>query len=216
LSPERRPLPRSFYDRPAEEVAPDLLGALLISTVDDEPVVGRIVEVEAYIGSHDDASHAAERIGRTERNAHMFGPPGIAYVYRIYGTHWCVNAVTGPGSLPSAVLVRALEPLEGLDVMHGRREAPGGGRSARASGPRRRTLSDRDLCAGPGRLAAALGITGALDGHLLSRSPLLIARGKMVPAEDVVRSARVGITRAADWPLRFSVAGSPWVSRPRP
>jgi DNA-3-methyladenine glycosylase len=127
-----------------------------------------------------------------------------------------VNAVTGPGELPSAVLVRALEPVAGIDLMHRRREAPGGGRSARATGPRRKPLSDRDLCAGPGRLAAALGITGALDGHVLSKPPLLIARGKRVPAELIVRSARVGITRAADWPLRFSVAGSPWVSRPTP
>jgi DNA-3-methyladenine glycosylase len=146
----------------------------------------------------------------------MYGRAGVAYVYRIYGTHWCLNAVTGPVGFPAAVLIRALEPLTGLDVMHARREAPGGGRSRNAIGERRRPLADIDLCAGPGRLAAAFAIDGALDGHALQDEPLWIARGDRVSDTDVVASPRVGITRAADWPLRFSIAGSKWVSRPRP
>jgi DNA-3-methyladenine glycosylase len=203
-------------DKSAGQVARDLLGAILFSTVGGKAVSGRIVETEAYLGPHDDASHAAERIGRTPRNEVMFGRAGLAYVYRIYGTHWCLNAVTGPVGFPSAVLIRALEPLTGLEVMHERREAPGGGRSKNASGERRRPLKDVDLCAGPGRLAAALGIDGLLDGHPLQLPPLWIARGDNFPDADVIASPRVGITRAADWPLRFSVAGSKWVSRPRP
>src|SRR5207253_9005206 len=129
-------LPRSFYRRSAEQVARDLLGAVLISTVGAKRTSGRIVEAEAYIGPDDDASHAAARIGRTSRNETMFGHAGLAYVYRIYGTHWCLNAVTGPVGFPAAVLIRALEPLTGLAVMRARREAPGGGRSRNAGGAR--------------------------------------------------------------------------------
>lgn len=211
-----RALPRSFYAGSAEQVARDLLGTILFSSIGGHEVSGRIVEVEAYIGPHDDASHAAERIGRTPRNTIMYGRAGFAYVYRIYGTHWCLNAVTGPVGFPAAVLIRALEPITGLDVMHARRAAPGGGRSRNATGARRRQLADVDLCAGPGRLAAALAIDGSLDGHALQQEPLWIARGERVPDSDVIASPRVGITRAADWPLRFSIAQSKWVSRPRP
>lgn len=198
--------PPEFYLRPAEEVAPDLLGADLVSTIDGSLTVGRIVEVEAYVGPHDPASHAAERIGRTARNATMFGGPGVAYVYRIYGLHWCLNAVTGEEGYPAAVLIRALEPLEGLDVMRRRR-------AAEARGEGRRPLADRELARGPARLAQALGITGALDGHPLDRAPLLVRPGMPVSAERIAAGPRVGITRAAEWPLRFSVRASPWVSR---
>jgi DNA-3-methyladenine glycosylase len=192
------PIPAAFFDRPAESVARDLLGGVLISTIGGEETVGRIVEAEAYIGPHDPASHAAERIGRTARNASMFGPPGIAYVYRIYGLHWCLNVVTGPEGYPAAVLIRALEPLAGIETMR----------------RRRRLRSDRELTSGPARLAEALGITGALDGHPLQEPPLVLAAGEPVPDEAVAVGPRIGVTRAQDWPLRFYVRGNPWVSRP--
>ncbi len=192
------PLPPSFYARSAERVARSLLGHLLVSTIGGQRTAGRIVETEAYVGPHDDASHAAERIGRTLRNASMFGAPGIAYVYRIYGVHWCLNVVTDRVDYPAAVLIRALEPLEGIDVMRARRAA---------------VRAERDLCSGPGKLAQALGITGALDGHALDAPPLWIVHGRRVAAKHVVTCARIGVTRAHDWPLRFYQRGNPHVSR---
>jgi DNA-3-methyladenine glycosylase len=130
----------------------------------------------------------------------MFGPPGIAYVYRIYGVHWCLNVVTGATGDPAAVLIRAVEPLAGLDVMRARRGA--------------RTLpSDRDLARGPGRLAEALGITGALDRHTLQQPPLWVATGEPLAPARVGVGPRIGVTRAVDWELRFFEKGSRWVSR---
>ncbi len=196
------PLPAAFYERGAEQVARDLLGAVVVSTVGGVTTAGRIVETEAYLGAPDPASHAAERIGRTARNESMFGRAGIAYVYFIYGMHWCLNAVTGEPDVANAVLLRALEPIEGLDAMRERR----GARSGRA--PR-----DRDLARGPARLTEALGITGALDGHDLLLPPLVIAEGDAVSQMAVAVGPRIGITRAADWPLRFFIEGSPWISR---
>ena len=205
-----RPLPPAFYARPADEVARDLLGAVLVSTTGGALVSGRIVETEAYLGPHDAASHAAERTGRTARNASMFGPPGIAYVYRIYGLHWCLNAVTGPEGYPAAVLIRALEPLEGIEVMRRRR----GLRPAEsAGGPRQRQGRDRELTRGPARLAQALGIDGALDGHRLQDPPLVLAEGERVDPAAIAVGPRIGVTRAVDWPLRFYIRDNPWVSR---
>ena len=112
-----------FYARPAESVARDLLGMVLVSTIGGSEVRGRIVETEAYVGPHDDASHAAARIGRTARNEAMYGEPGVAYVYRIYGVHWCLNAVTDVADFPAAVLIRALEPIRGISLMRRRRSA---------------------------------------------------------------------------------------------
>jgi len=196
------PLPAAFYQRGAEVVARDLLGAVVVSDVGGVRTAGRIVETEAYLGAPDPASHAAERIGRTARNESMFGPAGIAYVYFIYGMHWCLNAVTGEPDVANAVLIRALEPVEGLEAMRERRTRPGG-----------RAPRDRDLARGPARLTEALGITGALDGHDLALSPLVIAEGEAIRDEQVAVGPRIGITRAADWPLRFHLDGSPWVSR---
>lgn len=190
------PLPPSFFDRPAQEVARDLLGALLVSEVDSARCAAEIVETEAYVGPHDDASHAAARIGRTRRNAPMFGPPGRAYVYRIYGLHWCLNAVTGAKGYPAAVLIRAARPVEGLAAMRTRRTG----------------RADLELLRGPGNLARALGVDGTLDGHPLDLAPLRIFPGAGVREETIVRGPRIGITRAADWPLRFRVRGSPYVS----
>lgn len=196
-----KPLPRAFYARDTQVVARELLGCTLVSTIDGARVSGRIVETEAYIGPHDPASHAAERIGRTRRNSTMFAAPGIAYVYRIYGVHWCLNAVTMRVEYPAAVLIRAVEPLAGIDLMR-RRRWPVGVPGA-----------DRLLASGPGKLAAAFGITGALDGHDLRKPPLLIEAGEPVSDAEIVVGPRVGITAAADWPLRFCLANSPWVSK---
>jgi DNA-3-methyladenine glycosylase len=189
---------RTFFDRPAESVAPDLLGARLVSTVDGRPTTGVIVEVEAYTGPDDPASHAAARIGRTRRNASMFGPPGTAYVYLSYGLHWCLNVVTGPIGDPCAVLLRAVDPIEGLGVMAARR-----GR-------------EQDLASGPGRLGQAFGVTDALDAHDLSSPPLRLLPGWLIPPGSIDVSSRVGVSRARDWPLRFSVRDNVSVSRVRP
>lgn len=185
----------SFFDRPAKLVAPDLLGARLVSTAGGERVAGMVVEVEAYTGPDDPASHSAARIGRTRRNASMYGPPGTAYVYLSYGVHWCLNVVTGPIGDPSAVLLRAVDPIEGLDVMARRR-----GR-------------ERDLASGPGRLGQAFGVTDSLDAHDLSSPPLRLLPGLPMPPEEIEVSPRVGVSRARDWPLRFFVRGNASVSR---
>lgn len=190
------PLPPDFYARPAREVAPDLIGTLIRSELDGAEAVGRIVEAEAYTGPDDPACHAAARIGRTARNAAMFGPPGTAYVYLSYGLHWCLNAVTDRVDYPAAVLIRALEPVHGVEAMRARRGT-----------------TDRNLARGPGRLTQALAITGALDGHLLDHPPLSIHQGDLVDPAEIDAGPRIGITRAADWPLRFSLKGSRWVSR---
>ncbi|HSJ09224.1 MAG TPA: DNA-3-methyladenine glycosylase [Longimicrobiales bacterium] len=199
--PRAGALVASWYERPAAAVARDLVGMTLVSEMDGLRTSGRIVETEAYVGPHDDASHAAARIGRTPRNASMFGNPGIAYIYRIYGIHWCLNVVTDEPDFPAAVLIRAIEPVEGIEHMRRRRVAG------------QKHLPDTALTSGPGKLAAALGITGALDGHRLDRSPLWIEGGIPVPEERVSRGPRIGITRAAEWPLRFWEVRNPWVSR---
>ena len=174
---------------------------VVMSVVDDVETAGRIVETEAYVGPHDDASHAAARTGRTLRNESMFGAPGIAYVYRIYGIHWCLNVVTDSVDFPAAVLIRALEPVSGLEEMRRRRMVRG------------KPVSDQALTSGPGRLAQALGITGVLDAHPLDRPPLVVLPGDPPEAADVIQGPRIGITRAADWPLRFHIRGNRWVSR---
>ena len=194
-------LAASWYGRSAEIVARELLGAVIVSTVDGVETAGRIVETEAYIGPHDDASHAAERIGRTRRNEAMYGTPGIAYVYRIYGIHWCLNVVTDRVDYPAAVLIRAVEPVRGTGHMRRRRTAG------------QKTLSDVMLTNGPGKLAAALGITGQLNAHRLDHPPLFIVAGEP-PADDAVACGpRIGITRAVDLPLRYWDKRSRWVSR---
>ena len=177
-------------------MAPDLIGKVLRSTIDGVVTSGRIVEVEAYVGPHDAASHAAERVGRTARNESMFGPPGRAYVYLSYGIHWCMNTVTDRDGYPSGVLLRGLEPLENLPAMR-----------------ERRGTSDRDLARGPGRLTQALGVTGGLDGHELQLPPLAVHDAPPVDPSDIEAGPRVGITRAADWPLRFTLRGSRYLSR---
>ena len=190
------PLSRSFYDRETERVARDLLGAILECRTPEGITAGRIVETEAYLGEHDPACHAA--VGETDRTRWLYGPPGTAYVYFIYGVHWCVNAVTRSAGLPSAVLIRALQPVRGLPLMRARR--PG-------------ARSDVELANGPGKLCAALGIDGRFNGASLRRLPLRIREGEPVPDSAVVVGPRIGITKAADWPLRWHIAGDPHVSR---
>ncbi len=188
-------LPVSFFHRSADLVALDLLGTTVTSTIGGFRTSGTIVEVEAYLGCRDPASHAY-RNRRNSRNAALFGPPGSWYVYLSYGIHWCANLVCGVRGEGSAVLLRALEPLDGLEVMRGRR------------GP----LADSQLCSGPGKLCQALEITREVDGALMWGSALTVAGTSAAPPAFAV-TPRVGITQAADWPLRFLIAGSPWVSR---
>jgi DNA-3-methyladenine glycosylase len=177
-------------------VAADLLGAVITSSVDEIVTSGKIVETEAYLGYDDPASHGYLH-RRNARNQALFGPPGLWYVYLSYGMHWCANLVCQEAGLASAVLLRALEPLAGLDAM---RERRGG-------------VSDRDLCSGPGKLCQALGITRGLDGQLMSKSRVVVERGIRHRRDRIVATPRIGITKAADWPLRFHLAGSPWASR---
>ncbi|MBK5187409.1 MAG: DNA-3-methyladenine glycosylase [Gemmatimonadaceae bacterium] len=188
-------LPAKFYDRDTEQVARDLLGAVLRCTTASGAASGRIVETEAYLGEHDLACHAAA--GRTARTRWLYGAPGTAYVYFIYGVHWCFNAVTRAVGAPSAVLIRAIEPLEGVELMRERRGA----------------VRERDLTNGPGKLCAALGITGALNGLPLDGSAVEILRGERVPDSRVQVTPRIGITKSAEWPLRWLVADNPYVSK---
>jgi DNA-3-methyladenine glycosylase len=182
-------LSQEFFARSVHDVAPELVGCLLLV----DGVGGRIVEVEAY-DREDPASHGYR--GRTPRNRAMFGPPGHAYVYRSYGVHWCLNLVCGSEGVPEAALVRALEPTEGLERMRARRGLE----------------DERLLCAGPGRLCQALGVTVAHDGLPLDAAPFAVE-----PADDdvrVVQGPRIGITRAAELPWRYALAGSRFLSRP--
>ena len=182
-------LSRSFFARSVHKIAPDLIGATLLI----DGAGGRIVEVEAYHHT-DPAAHSFS--GQTARNAVMFGPPGKAYVYRSYGIHWCLNFVCESEDSASAVLIRAIEPLEGLAKMR-----------------RRRGLSDeRLLCSGPGRLGEALGITHALNGLTLDRPPFELIARKTKP--EIVTGVRIGITKAAELPWRYGLAGSRFLSKP--
>jgi DNA-3-methyladenine glycosylase len=189
-------LPVAFFRRPAEMVAPDLLGMVVTSSVGGEVTEGRIVETEAYLGYDDPASHGYLH-RRNARNGALFGPPGSWYVYLSYGMHWCANLVCQRTGLASAVLLRALEPLTGVDIMRQRRGA----------------VSDRELCSGPGKLCQALGISRELDGGKMNLSAVVVRPPDRSEERQVVKTPRIGITKAADWPLRFHVAGSPWVSR---
>ncbi len=191
-----RVLPRAFYERETEIVAREMLGTVLECETDDGIASGIIVETEAYLGEHDLACHAAA--GRTARTEALYGAPGISYVYFIYGMYWCFNAVTRAEALPSAVLVRALEPLDGIALMHKRRP---------------RVKSEVDLTNGPGKLCTALGITGSLSGKSLQRRPLVIREGEPVPDDKIEVTTRIGITKCSDWPLRWIVRGNRFVSK---
>ena len=189
-----RPMPlprlkRPFFARSVHDIAPELIGATLLV----DGAGGRIVEVEAYHHA-DPAAHSYR--GITERNAVMFGPPGFAYVYRSYGIHWCLNFVCEPEGVASAVLIRAVEPLEGLAKMR-----------------RRRKLTDeRLLCSGPGRLAQAMGVTHAHNGLPLDHLPFELYGREAKP--EIAVGVRIGITKAAELPWRYGLAGSKFLSKP--
>ena len=181
-------LGRKFFARSVHAVAPDLIGCTLLV----DGVGGPIVEAEAY-DQEDPASHGFR--GRTARNRSMFGPPGHAYVYRSYGIHWCLNLVCEAEGVAAAVLLRALEPTEGVDKMRARRG-----------------LEElRLLSSGPGRLCQALGVTGEHDGLPLHLPPFELYARETEP--DIVDGSRIGITRAADLPWRYGLGGSPYLSR---
>ena len=182
-----RKLARAFYDRDTVEVAHELLGKHLVHVVAGVERVGRIVEDEAYLGPHDLAAHSAR--GLTKRTRVMFGPPGHAYVYLIYGMHWCMNVVTQPEGMASAVLLRALEPVRNIE-----------GRTQ-----------------GPGLLCKAMGIAGHLQGHDLLSDDFFIARPPEEPAIRIVKRARIGVDYAGHWArrlLRFYIRGNPFISKP--
>lgn len=188
---------------PTEQVATSLLGAVLHRRTSDGALLsGRIVETEAYLGLRDDACHSFHG-KRTDRVRSLYLPAGAAYVYRIYGIHLCLNVVTGDERRPEAVLIRALEPLQGLDLMRLRRGA----------------VADRQLCSGPGKLSQALDLRPELDGHRLEESPLWIEPGALQPeAEAVASSARIGLSprlNAYAWPLRFYLHGNEHLSKAR-
>jgi DNA-3-methyladenine glycosylase len=181
-------LSRDFFARSVHEVAPDLLGVTLLV----DSVGGKIVEVEAY-DQEDPASHAFR--GRTARNGSMFGPPGHAYVYRSYGIHWCLNLVCAEEGNPEAVLIRALQPTDGVPLQQRRRGAD----------------DPRGLCSGPGKLCQALAITGEHDGLPLDLPPFRLEERTETP--EIATGPRIGITRATQRFWRYGVAGSPFLSR---
>jgi len=185
-------LPRRFYARGTVDVARDLLGKVLVHG----PTAGIIVETEAYLGGDDLASHSAA--GITDRTRVIFGPPGHAYVYLSYGMHDCMNIVAEPAGKPGCVLIRALEPLEGLDVMRTRRL---------------RARTDRDLTSGPGKLTRALGITRKHTGVDLTRGDLVVLSRSPAPTFEIAVTPRIGIVKCADLPLRFFIQGNKFVSR---
>ncbi len=196
VAPPSRPL-WPFLTGGAAVAAHRLLGSTLISTIGGHETRGVIVETEAYLGRDDPASHAHASKRRTARNDAMFAGRGTLYVYISYGIHHCINVVTGEEGDPAAVLIRALEPTAGLDVMKERR-----GR-------------DTDLCNGPGRLSQALGITMRHNYHDLALPPIRLVAGPPVDEAAVGTSGRIGVSEAADWPLRFFIRGHPAVKAPR-
>ncbi len=179
---------------PAEVVAPRLLGALFVRELDGQRVVARIVETEAY-NQTDAASHSYR--GRTPRTDVMFGPSGHLYVYFTYGMHYCMNVVCGPEGYGAAVLIRALEPVEGVELMSARR------------GER----TDVGVTNGPAKACQALGIDRAMNGHDLTQLPLQLLLNPPLPPDQIVQTTRIGITRAADQPWRFYITDNPYVSR---
>ncbi len=185
-------LPRSFYARGTVEVARECLGKVLVHG----STAGRIVEVEAYLGLEDLAAHSSR--GITERTRVLYGPPGHAYVYFIYGMYDCLNFVAEPDGTPGGILIRALEPLSGLAAMKRRR-------------PKARR--PEDLTSGPGRLALAMGVTRKLNGADLVKGPLTVRRTREEEPFEIATGPRIGITQCTDLPLRFHIKGNRFVSR---
>ena len=192
-------LPRSFYAQSTLQVARQLLGKYLVRRHPDGKTVGRIVETEAYVGPHDLACHAAK--GRTARTEVMFGPPGHAYVYFIYGVYYCLNIVTEEVGHASAVLIRALEPVEGIELMQ----------------QRRGTQKLHSLASGPGKLCLAMAIDKTLNGVDMCRGNILYVEDRGEPRPKIVARPRIGVDYAGKWkdkPWRFLIRGSEFVSKP--
>jgi DNA-3-methyladenine glycosylase len=199
-----KPVPRQFFNRDPRKVSRELLGKLLVRKNGRHPLVARIVEVEAYLGTDDAAAHAAS--GRTARNAVLFGPPGYAYIYFIYGNHYCLNVSCLPNGIAGGVLFRALEPLQGIKEMAALRGITLDG-----------TKNLRLLTSGPGRLAEAFGITRAQDNgkDLTSAKCDLYIADDGLPMPKVAVTKRIGITKSADLPLRYVAVGNKFVSGPK-
>jgi len=192
-------LPLSFYAQSTLQVARQLLGKYLVRRHPDGKTVGRIVETEAYVGPHDLACHAAK--GRTARTEVMFGPPGHAYVYFIYGVYYCLNIVTEEVGHASAVLIRALEPVEGIELMQ----------------QRRGTQKLHSLASGPGKLCLAMAIDKTLNGVDMCRGNILYVEDRGEPRPKIVARPRIGVDYAGKWkdkPWRFLIRGSEFVSKP--
>ena len=199
MSLQLQVLQRAFFNRDPRLVGPDLLGKILVRRQRRKKLTARIVEVEAYLGADDPAAHAS--IGKTARNAVLFGPPGHAYVYFIYGNHYCLNVSCFPDGIPGGILFRALEPINGIEEMFALRGIPAG--------------SDlRRLTSGPGRLAAAFGITRERDNakDLTNAKSDLYIGDDGAPPPEVLITKRIGIKKAVDMPLRYIVAGNMFVS----
>ncbi|MCD6368742.1 MAG: DNA-3-methyladenine glycosylase [Thermoproteales archaeon] len=190
------PLPRSFYEDHAVSVAKKLLGKILVRVCEKGIMAGKIVEVEAYRGSDDPASHAYR--GMSKRNKIMWGSPGVAYIYMIYGIHYCLNVVVEPKGVPAAVLIRALEPIKGVEIMK----------------QNRRVNNIVDLTNGPAKLTQALQINLDFYGWDLTRGSILfIAHGEEIPESRISSSSRIGIKEGKDKPWRFFIKGNPFVSK---
>ena len=192
LFAQAEPLARAFYERPTVEVARGLLGKVLVHG----RLAGRIVEVEAYLGTEDPAAHAWR--GLTERTRVIFGPPGHAYVYFVYGIYECLNLVAEPDGVPGCVLIRALEPMAGLAAMRRRR-------------PKAHRIEE--LASGPGRLTLAMGISRRHNGADVTRGPLTVRALGPEPLIEIQSTPRIGISRSKEAPLRFLIAGNRFVSR---
>jgi len=199
-------LKREFYQRDTVEVARDLLGRVLIRHTQDGVTAGKIVETEAYAGINDAACHSA-RGTKKGRTAVMYGPGGFAYIYLIYGMYYCMNVVTRPEGEPEAVLIRALEPIEGIPLMGNRRKAT----------DLNKPKHFRNLCAGPGKLCIAMAIDKSCYGMDLCGDKLYLEEGTTPAAEDIIATKRINITyagKAADYPWRFVIKNNPFASKP--
>ncbi len=200
----QQPLPKSFYDRDTQVVASELLGCQLVITADQQRIAAKVVETEAYLGEDDLACHASH--GRTKRNDAMYGPPGSAYIYFVYGMHYCFNVVTLGEGTPHAVLIRAAQPVCGLGQMRTNRRNPRTGK----------TPSDTDLTNGPAKLCQAMGIDGRFNRSDLGGNTLSIIGGNSVPDSEISTGPRTGIDYAGSWryePLRYWLTDNSYVSK---
>ncbi|MGI6678663.1 MAG: DNA-3-methyladenine glycosylase [Dehalobacterium sp.] len=188
-------LEKDFFYRETPLVAQDLLGKILATQIDDTIVSGIVVETEAYLGQNDPGSHSNR--GKTKRNSVMFGPAGYSYIYQIYGVHFCYNVTTDKDNVPAAVLIRALEPLTGIDIIR----------------KNRKRESRKDLCSGPAKLVQALGITKSMNGTSAVDGPVRFFDKQSTVPFNIIQTTRIGLTQGADLKLRYYIENNPYVSR---